>query len=863
MIFLFSKCFSTGADSKCQHEYSNQTLPKGLREKLDRDLCERSGRAKRSYGSEKPADYSKVTLRGFPKDGPHRGYASLIVYNVSTRAFDEYVSSPGVYGRMRDQGVFKGKLNDFVLLVHGWHSLQSSWHIFQPLLRMHTVLTPNTTVIYVKWEGQGANDVTLGNAAWAATRLNIGEFLKDVNENTTKLHCVGHSLGGHACATVCRHFRELKGRREQCKRIVALDPASVSFKHDSPDPDVKNYRVSRYDADYVAALLTNRNFAGLADVVGDEYITTNIMGWNSEACPTLGKWTGTICATGYTGVKHCEYVDLQTMGNSAIIPHTSDSCSHMMAPVMFMKFLDINSSVPVVHLRANEPKNVDNPLLSVWSSYTTSRDYRLDSYYGSYTVWYSFHVDPYTLRPADQLLLYVKGNDEVKVHNAKTSSKYSYGMFTVWVFVIQNQWGSKQPIFLKSSQAPTVARLTKGQGFSLRPEQLRYPVTPMTTQVERQMKCQRVTGQYEYNYKCVYAGQGEKRLMAYRSQMRVVEKSTQVPPVGDDCLPYTGWFGDSIKTTLLTVEAKVDEETKVWWDRSHSMQFMDARIQSSTWGGRELVLCSFWDGCGDKWPEYKFEYNFDRLKGQIRLRFSNASTYTIKLQFRYTLQTVSVRVSEGGPEWKRGVRILPYVYKAWVPKPRTTTTTSTPTTPSPTTSSTTPSTSATTMTTSFVTMSSHHATLSTSSLNVTSTTATSGYGTTGVNGETSYSVSTPSHSTESKRTSTGKPKKEEEETQPTVSTFELSSWTSQRVRGESTTTLTSESFGVDLKQHSLAKLRSDELDSKPKSNVVPAIVLIVVALGMAVFAMVAFMKYRSARRKLSMLHELDCVEPLV
>lgn len=318
----------------------------------------------------------------------------------------EYIDVKGVVKNMISDGVFMdGRYNNMILLVHGWHGVQSSEGLFKQVLRHTQKMIPNSAVIFVKWENQGANDVELGNAAYSSIRINLVNLLTEL-PNNTRLHCIGHSLGGHACGAICRQYRSIKNKN--CTRILGLDPASVMFKHNSPYPDIVNRRLNKDDADYVALLMTNRNLMGLHDMIGHEYIMVfpKYSGYFHEGCPTIGKWHGRVCTTSYFNYTWCENYDVGTMFNSYIIPHTSDSCSHMMAPIQFVKLLDVWNQ-PVV-ASVSDGATVLSP--SVWNSYSISLDKRYAM--SNITHWASFSVDENSLHPLE-VVIFILDKDSV------------------------------------------------------------------------------------------------------------------------------------------------------------------------------------------------------------------------------------------------------------------------------------------------------------------------------------------------------------------------------------------------------------------------------------------------------------------
>lgn len=379
--------------------------------------------------------------------------------------FYEYQDKPGVFHIMKSAGVFAGgRLQNIIFLVHGWHAYQSSSLIFKQLTRQHQKMTPNATVLFVNWERQGANDRELGNAAWSAVRTNLEHLLRELPYESN-IHCVGHSLGGHACGGICRQYRDLKGKN--CTRIVSLDPASVQFKYNSPDQTgIVKRRINRHDADYVAVIMTNRNFMGLHDLVGDEYITTNALrgendGYSHEGCPAIGKWWGRVCTHSYYGYTWCEDYDVGTMFNSYVVPHVSDSCSHMMAPIQYAKFLDVWSPASI-----ERTVRSDSFMSSSWSAYVTSMDRRYK--YEDKTIWYSFKVDSNEIFPRDVVTLIIGKHDWTPTgsHIFPEFCKVYKNVKKCVYFVMGDRVRQHQPIKFDSGFArlPFISRIRRSDG---------------------------------------------------------------------------------------------------------------------------------------------------------------------------------------------------------------------------------------------------------------------------------------------------------------------------------------------------------------------------------------------------------------
>lgn len=507
--------------------------------------------------------------------------------------YETFAGTPSVYSTMESRGVFaNGRDRDIVLLVHGWHAHQSSESMFLQMLRFHQKLTPRTAILYVKWESQGANYIELGNAAFAATRINLDSFLRNINPMKTRLHCVGHSLGGHACGAICRMFK-LFNPNHQCERIVSLDPASVMFKHDSPYPDVVQKRISRYDAKYVAVLMTNRNFMGLADVVGDEYITVNGEGWHSEGCPLIGKWWGRICATGYYGNTECEDMDVKTMFNSGIIPHIKDTCSHMMAPIHFMRLLDVNVSAPII--RYGRHPDYPASFLSSWNSYVTSRDYRYGTYFQEQTIWYASMFDATSLTPLDLVHVVLGSHGDTEVLHCVRKERFLDGNYAhVFCHVPEKFYVTRRGVFLKPTSHVYYVHVFKGQGYGINPSAWRpgVKITPMTYLGEKRMRCH----YYEfldYTERCIDSIREARWTPQYRTQLNVTDEATLIPPERG-CLPYNADWWDLIQPVYRKMYVHQNEwvNISIPADNEHLFQLVYSEN-----GLKDITLSTFWDEC--------------------------------------------------------------------------------------------------------------------------------------------------------------------------------------------------------------------------------------------------------------------------
>jgi hypothetical protein len=116
----------------------------------------------------------------------------------------------------------------------------------------------NVNVIIVDWQGGAALPNYLAAQANARTvGTKIGDFLTNNLINTNLIHCIGHSLGAHACG--------FAGKRIILARITGLDPAGPGFKGST-----KEYRLDQDDARFVDVINTDE-FYGIQDPIGHKY----------------------------------------------------------------------------------------------------------------------------------------------------------------------------------------------------------------------------------------------------------------------------------------------------------------------------------------------------------------------------------------------------------------------------------------------------------------------------------------------------------------------------------------------------------------------------------------------------------------
>lgn len=554
-------------------------------------------------------------------------------YIYSGHGFTRFEVKHGVYANIRYRGSFYGqKEKNIVLLVHGWHALHSSDGLFKQLLRFHQKLTPEVGVIYINWENQGARYIGLGNAAEAAIRVNVNALLVDINPAITKLHCIGHSLGAHACAAICRSYRQI--HKTNCTRIVGLDPAGPWFQFDSPENGPRDYRLSSSDASYVASLVTNRQMSAIYTPIGHEYLTTNIDGLFSESCGTIGKYVGNVCGIGFNRRKWCEYIDLGTVGNSGIIPHTKDTCSHLMAIVQFMKTLDIENPLAVFKKEDHVPLGLSSFIPSVWTGYTIGKDYTYGTYkLPSTPVWYSYLVDGDSLKYFDIIIVMSKG--PIEVNRAKKMFEIQHGDFYETLLLSFNTYDRRIDYYMRVSGQFYLMRVRKPKSH------IGDEMVPMTAFAEMVYRCDRFTNMF-FTHHCVATNE-HKIVPVYRKQMSLSSKVVSVPPMSG-CLDFENELSDIIPMKIPGISVFEGELIKIKLNVTHNDELLKVILNRkivSIKHSTNYTLFTLWDSCR---PTYCADVEVKRLENIVEIKFNDIGYFDLYFVFQYHRDTLPIRV---------------------------------------------------------------------------------------------------------------------------------------------------------------------------------------------------------------------------
>lgn len=128
-------------------------------------------------------------------------------------------------------------------------------------------------VIVVDWS-DGAKLVPPGIYFEAAKNTKIvgsvtATFLKKMEINVLKTHCIGHSLGAHCCGFI--------GQESQLQRISGLDPAGPLF-YAFLNKDLEQWRLNKNHALFVDVIHTDVNRFGLRFELGHQDFWPNLNG---------------------------------------------------------------------------------------------------------------------------------------------------------------------------------------------------------------------------------------------------------------------------------------------------------------------------------------------------------------------------------------------------------------------------------------------------------------------------------------------------------------------------------------------------------------------------------------------------------
>lgn len=155
-------------------------------------------------------------------------------------------TSPNTYktvtaGNLAGNGFVSTKQTKF--LIHGFTDAHLRTRL---LIVKDAILTrEDSNVIVVDWESGAVapNYLSAANNAKEVGRQ-LGKFIQTSNINPQLVHCIGHSLGAHACG--------FAGKTIKINRISGLDPAGPLFKNTAA-----SNRLDKSDAFFVDNIHTD------------------------------------------------------------------------------------------------------------------------------------------------------------------------------------------------------------------------------------------------------------------------------------------------------------------------------------------------------------------------------------------------------------------------------------------------------------------------------------------------------------------------------------------------------------------------------------------------------------------------------
>jgi pancreatic triacylglycerol lipase len=247
--------------------------------------------------------------------------ASLVVLNLSVAfgqswpTFNLFTSSNAASGFLTtaanvNTSPFVASRKTF-FVVHGFNSNgNTDW-----LLAIKDALLakePASQVFAVDWGSAAAGlDYVTAAANAKTTGEKLAVFIKDINLDPLNVHCIGHSLGAHACG--------FAGKKAQFARITGLDPAGPGFKGQQAAA-----RLDKGDALLVDNIHGDQ-VLGIQQAVGHKDFYPN-GGASQPGCFSIGK-------------RELELLDIDPTRQDIV---GLLSCSHGRIPLLFVESISSN-----------------------------------------------------------------------------------------------------------------------------------------------------------------------------------------------------------------------------------------------------------------------------------------------------------------------------------------------------------------------------------------------------------------------------------------------------------------------------------------------------------------------------------------
>lgn len=566
------------------------------------------------------------------EEGPPRKTDELSDELAVLRWYDrgEFESAPCIgetFDEIKD-GFSHSK--DIIFLVPGMFAL----NVFDHLLRYHQKMTPHTGVVTLLWRQEGV--LRMSDLIQEVMIVNVTEFLGRFPKDK-RMHCIGHDLGAHVCAAVCRQFYQVHGRK--CHRIVALSP-SPAFVSTSLWRYNRERALSSKDAKYVVVLASNRNRFSNPRLFGHEYITTDWDGLQSDMCDYRKSLTiyKTICGTSYYLKTVCEHIEVKLSS-----PLTySQVCSHLSSIFVFMRSLDVLGAMTMFRSVSRPPTGYYGHFHTAWNGYSISKDYRYPLYFDSETSWYATHVgDGVTPYGAVVILSYSGSSTRITAGSRRVFREMiTYGtQYELETALIPKESLSRFVVNHTDRAILLSAHVMWSHGC----EDDNCAV-PMSSFFVQRVECKWFTA-----YSSVCGLVGEARMMpAYRDMLDVkgAGLTMQVPPKRGRCLRNRARMSGKLPSKLsemnVTVGAKVDLELspKHWFFELFGIDMVKD-------GGLKRAVFSYWDTCRE--ARSFVTVRADRRRGNFQFSFKQEGSYTIFFDYAFEVVEWTCHVSKAPP----------------------------------------------------------------------------------------------------------------------------------------------------------------------------------------------------------------------
>ena len=615
--------------------------------------------------------------------------ARLVFYHWSRHRFVDLLVNRTVWEDMGRAGLTEKKTaGELVLLVPdyrpdrgesrmglGTSVYPASDNLMRHLLRLHTRMTPLSVVALLEWNDEfyGYWDPEKPRVSSDSALRARADPLFDGLPTGYRVHCVGHAIGAHVCAALCRRYQERGGR---CARIVGLSPGQVGFakmtppeesgvwrpwmwpdaRADPTEPFRREYMLRRGDAEYVAVVATSEGSAyGPFGPSGDDYIRTGVTGDSLELCPAVGGVTERICCTNYAGKTFCEQVHVPWNEDDKTAMMSRPRCSYIGSVLVFMKALDVaDGALALLSLRRGDFQ------VSAWTAYSASRDYTHQNKYLSPepSDWSA------SLAVGEEGGFFSKGvlvlvcshecyaNTE---HLIQLKSRHFGEYFVQWYF--GDVWLYRRMEVMVHGQGVLFFARYYTPGATAGGAETEYgepdpaSATPMSALGVRALRCEEPEGNFvpvHYklfrDYECAF-GEPEVKLQL-RTQMRAGDPRRHVPvPPACGCAKPFRHKTYAAMVHPYAVMTSVGEEVNLTEFVEPDLQFVTVtyfmldrrRVQMA-----EHTVMTYWDPCED--AEHKaFRFNVTRFALTMKTRKS--AEYTVTFYYELYLRTVRVHAS--------------------------------------------------------------------------------------------------------------------------------------------------------------------------------------------------------------------------